>query len=324
MLFPSFSKEGVLLTKQTFPKAAAVIDIGSNDINMIISEIKGGKLNILDRLHKTLPIGHDVFHHTIIRFETLNELCEILNGYLAVLKDYGITACRAIATSALREAKNQAFVLDQISVKTGLSIHVCDDSQEKSMIYYESMRALQQTEANPFRKNKTLVCHLGTGSIGISVFDQDTIHFSQTIPVGSLKIHELLSTSRLTSADFYNAAEEYLDVVFGNITMPYPEEAIENLVMTGTESALVASLCNVSTKDGIFHIKGNSLNKLFEKVKKSGMEEIAHHCSISEDHAELLYSSLAIFCRFLDLTNADEIMIPPAELTDDYLHRMLI
>lgn len=303
-------------------KTVAIIDIGSSMVKMIVAEQKNNRVHKLDTLIKPLQLGHEVFNSGTISYECLGDLCEILNQYLAVMQEYAVDDYTAIATSALREAKNQNFVLDQIRVKTGISVLICDDSQEKDLIYYEVIRAVNKKNGLIPNK-KTLISHTGTGSTGLCIYDDDAIIFAQTLAMGSLKIHDMLDDVSASNSAFDEAAEEYLDAVFNNIVMPFPSRMIDSLVMTGTEMDLIGKLCGEKPIDGIYRVGGDAIKSLFYQVKNNSLEQLSLNYHISEERAEMLYASLSIFSRLMSLTQAEEILIPKIELADAFLHKML-
>ena len=125
------------LNKKKNGKAAAVIDIGSNLIKMRISQLKKGEIIELDRLEYPLGLGHEVFTNGKISFESLRILSQILRGYAEVMEEYGITQYRVVATTALREASNRAYVIDQLKIQNNMTVTVLEDDQEKTLIYSE-------------------------------------------------------------------------------------------------------------------------------------------------------------------------------------------
>ncbi|MDD5952571.1 MAG: hypothetical protein PUC32_02800 [Oscillospiraceae bacterium] len=310
------------LTKQKSKKTVAVIDIGSSVVKMILAEQKNNQVHKIDTLKKPLYLGHEVFNTGRISFECLKELCEILEDYQVVMKEYGVQDYTVIATSALREAKNQKFVVDQIKVKTGMTVQICDDSMEKALIYYEVIRTVNSQNGLVPNK-KTLISHTGTGSTGLCIHENGVITFSQTLSMGSLKIHDMLDDIAASNSAFDEAAEEYLDSVFDNIVMPFPSQMIDSLVMTGTEMDLVARLCGASLEGGMYRVTGDAIRKLFHQVKNNSLDQLSLAFQISEERAEMLYSSLSIFSRLMNLTQADEILIPKIDLDDAFLRKML-
>ena len=113
-------------------KSTAVIEIASNELRLKVAEKKGEGVKIIDALSYPLSLGRDTFHYGKISFESICKTADIINGFLQVTKEYGVDDIATIATTAVREATNKEYVLDQIKIKTGLDITVADDSQEKN------------------------------------------------------------------------------------------------------------------------------------------------------------------------------------------------
>ena len=80
-------------------------------------------------------IGHEVFSTGKISFDSLKEMISVLRGYAQVMLEYGVTQYKVVATSVLREAKNRAYVVDQIKIQNDMAIEVLEDDQEKTLIY---------------------------------------------------------------------------------------------------------------------------------------------------------------------------------------------
>lgn len=125
------------MNKKKGSKSGAVIDIGSHMLKMRIAQLKKGEVVEVDRLEYPLHLGHEVFNDGKISFESLRELSRILHGYVETLEGYGVDQVRVVATTALREAKNRAYVVDQLKIQNDLTVQVLEDDQEKTLIYSE-------------------------------------------------------------------------------------------------------------------------------------------------------------------------------------------
>lgn len=84
----------------------------------------------------------------------------MLRGYTQVMKEYGVTEYRAIATTALREAENRAYVLDQLKTQNNLVVEVLEDGEESGLIYGELL-------PTPYLENEAMLAYVGTGSVGV-------------------------------------------------------------------------------------------------------------------------------------------------------------
>lgn len=81
-----------------------------------------------------MTFGEEVFRNHSLSFETIDEICRTLRGYVQLLKDYGISDYQVVGTAVVREAENRRNILDQIYVQTGLMMTVIDMPKE---IYYK-------------------------------------------------------------------------------------------------------------------------------------------------------------------------------------------
>ncbi|MDD3261129.1 MAG: phosphatase, partial [Oscillospiraceae bacterium] len=73
------------MNKRKYPKAAAVIDIGSSELRLRIAQLRKGKICELDRLAYPLALGHEVFTGQKIGLECFREMSKALAGFTALM-----------------------------------------------------------------------------------------------------------------------------------------------------------------------------------------------------------------------------------------------
>ncbi len=314
-------------------KIAAVIDIGSSDVKMQISQVRSKAILPLNTLEYPLRLGHEVFNYGKISFECLRELSHILTGYANVMKEYGVEQYKVVGTTALREAQNKEFILDQLLVQNNMTVEIYDDNQEKSLIYSAIIRALKDValsmdrpgvKAQEKMPENMLLSYIGTGSIGISLYNGKHIFFTQNISTGSLKLHDVLSGVQESTDDFAIVVDEYLDSIFSRIQMPVSYRQINGLVLTGNEMQRIARLCNADPVNGNYIIKAKTLSSLYQTIRLMPLEKIALKFRLTEEVAEMFYSSLAIYAKLLKFTEADYVIAPKVDLWDTLIEQMLV
>ena len=71
-----------------------------------------------------------------------------------------------------------------------------------------------------------MIAYVGSGSIGVAVYDGQKIIYTQNISMGALKLHDVLRHLHHQEADdFYYIIEEYLDTILNRIAIsPVPGE----------------------------------------------------------------------------------------------------
>lgn len=310
------------MNKKKNNKIAAVIDIGSNMLKMRISQLKRGEIVDIDRLEYPLCLGHEIFSDGKISFESLRELSNILRGYSGIMAEYGVGQCKVVATTAFREAKNRTYVVDQLKIQNDMTVQVLEDDQEKTLIYSEILNSVKNMEDK--KGKNALISYIGAGTIGFSVYDGKRMTFSQNIPMGALKLHDMLGSIQNLTDDFYTVIEEYLDTLIGHISIPFNNGNVSNLILNGNEIQLIAKICSVEPHNGRYIIPAKMISDLFAQIRTKSQEKISMQFGINEETAELLYSALAIYIRLIGFTTSDEILSPEIELWDALIRHMLI
>ena len=69
---------------------ASIISIEPDLVKMRISKLKNNKLLDVERLEQQTKLGHEIFNNGKISFETLQEISNILKGYMNILNEYHI------------------------------------------------------------------------------------------------------------------------------------------------------------------------------------------------------------------------------------------
>ena len=300
---------------------AAVISIEPDLVKMRISKLKNDKLVDIERLEQQTKLGHEIFNNKKISFETLREISKILKGYMSLLNEYNVKNYKVIASTLINDAENCAYIIDQLKIQNDISVKILEDRQEKSLIYFEILSALQKSSYNNI--NKVLISYIGAGSIGFSIYDRKKILFSQNISMGSSKLYELLEPVQEQTTDFSVVVEEYLDRIIGRIRFPINNSEIENLIVSGSEVNLIANLCNAREVNGIYDISPYDLNELYNKIKNMSAQAISEKYGISLKNSQLLFTALAIYSKILKMTNAKKILSPKAEIWDAVITQVL-
>lgn len=310
------------MNKTKRPKTAAVIDIGSNMVKMRLSCLQKGSVCDLERLEYPVRLGHEVFSDQKISFESLRQLSEILRGYRQVMMEYSVTQYKVVATTALREAKNRAYITDQLKVHNDMAVDVLENDQEKTLIYSEILRRLQTT--CPEVLKGALISYIGTGSIGASIYREGNMVFSQNIPMGSLKLHDMFGTLEKEGAAFADLLDEYLGSILSRVHFPHEEQPIQNLIITGSEMELVARLCGVPLTDGCYCIPANAFIMLYGEMRGVPAGRICEKFEIDEARVDPLYTALALYSHICTLVDVPLVVCPKVELWDAVARQLLV
>lgn len=308
------------MNKKSAAPIAAVIEIGSNNVKLRVSQLSKGKIQTLDRLEYPIGLGHDVFENGSVSFDSLRELSAALSKFSAALLSYNIEKPRVVSCSALREAKNRALVIDQLKVRNGLDVEVLDDSQEKAYIYGEIMERLELEQA--VKGGSSLIAYVGAGSIGIAVFDGQQAVYSQNIPIGPLKLHDALSKLRKGAQDFHCIVDEYMDLLLSRVDIS--AFRVQNLIVTGSQMGRVARLSGARQEGEMVRLDVKKLISLYDELRSMTAESIGLRYGMTEDKAAVLYTALFVYRGLLRFCpGAKEVVSPIADISQGVMRYML-
>lgn len=303
-------------------RAAAVVDIGSNLLRMRICQQKQGEIWELEYLEYPISIGHEVFTSGKISFESIRAISSALQSFFDLAREYGAEICRVVTTTALREAENRAFVVDQLRIQNGIQVEILEDNQEKAYIYGEMMDRLKDEP----EQSCSMFSFIGTGSIGLAVLYGKTIVFSRNIAIGALKLRDVLGSLQSFTTEFHTALEEYLQATIGKRLAVFPAGVPEmgRLALAGNDIPLIAQLCGAREENGRYLIKIHSLKELYRKICNLTPAKISLHYHITELQAELLYTALSIYVYLADFSGVKEIIAPNADLIQPIMKEVLL
>ncbi len=138
----------------------AAIDIGSNSLHMIVAQVEAdGRFHVLDRAKEMVRLGQRTLSSGRLSAEAMNTGMRTLSVFRTLAERQGVTRFQAVATSAVREAKNGGDFIQRIHDEVGLRVKVIPGREEARLIF------LGVSHAIDLRAEPTLIVDAGGGSV---------------------------------------------------------------------------------------------------------------------------------------------------------------
>lgn len=297
----------------------AAIDVGSNSMRITIAQISNeGKIDIIEDLRLPAHIGRDTFSFGRIQVNTIHETCDMLNGFVQIMKDYRIKNYRAVCTSGIREAENKEYVLEQIRIRTGLGLEIINNAQERYLMY-KAIRGIIVESKKSTEKN-TFIMDIRAGGIEISVYAKGSLRFTEYIKIGSLRLREILASLEKKTLDFPSIMEEFIESRIHFYKNQLIEMDINAFIGLGGELRTIIDICNreFKTKDEKYLSK-ISLEKFCEKIKLLTTDQIMGKYNLLREEAQVMLPCVVLFNKFLQTTKAESISAPLVSLRNGIL-----
>lgn len=112
----------------------AAIDVGTNAVRLELAKVlPDGALETLHQERDPVRPGEGLFKTGLIRKEVADRLLSTLRRYAALCRRYNARV-RAVATSAVREAKNRDEIVRRAKKEAGLTLEVVSGREEARLI----------------------------------------------------------------------------------------------------------------------------------------------------------------------------------------------
>jgi exopolyphosphatase/guanosine-5'-triphosphate,3'-diphosphate pyrophosphatase len=144
------------------------IDLGSNSMRMLMMDCK--TLETLGEFEKTVGTADGLGETGNITDEAQNRIISALNEGIEKLQ-FDPTSAVAVTTQAMRIAKNQKEVLENIKKNTGVMFQVIDGEKEASLTLLAIEYALKR---HNLPSKKFIALDIGGGSTELIIVDNNT------------------------------------------------------------------------------------------------------------------------------------------------------
>ena len=197
------------------PVHIAAIDAGSNAVRL--SVVRAHSAVDLEPLHDeryALRLGESVFVRHRFSEEIFKKGIKAFVHFEEVMKEFGVTRYRAVATSASREAQNRDAFVRRIRQKSKLTLEVIS-SAEESRLGREAVFAALGPET-PLG----CVADLGGGSLEISILHGHGVVQSAQLPAGTVRLMTTLGIAGPVSPAQADQVRKYLRVLLESKLSP--------------------------------------------------------------------------------------------------------
>lgn len=189
----------------------AVIDMGTNTFNLIISEINQKQFEILFSTKEPVKLGQKLKAHHHIDSQGIQRIIQVLKEYINIINQFSVKEIIALATSSIRTAQNQQEVLDIIKQEIGIDVRIIDGDREADLIYLANKYAIEYCTNKPFDK-PYLIMDIGGGSTEFIISNNNNCLWKKSFLLGMARlIDELKPQDPITQQDI-EKTYHYLDV----------------------------------------------------------------------------------------------------------------
>jgi exopolyphosphatase/guanosine-5'-triphosphate,3'-diphosphate pyrophosphatase len=300
------------------PEVLAVIDIGSNAIRMVIAQLlPDGKLEVLERLQRAARLGQDTFRTGQLHAQTMRSAISILRDYRHLLNTYGVSRTRAVATSAVREAANADTFVDRVLMATGIEVSVISVAEEGRL----TVSAVRRAVGEQFLKEgETLVVEVGGGSTIMNLLHEGQIAASQSLPTGSVRMQEMLSTSTEPASQATRLIKRQISGATSTLKGTLPLKNVQVFMAVGGDARWAAAQVGIPLEGtALRRVSREALDGLLATCGRYTADELARTYHLPFFEAQTITPALLVYQVLLKATGSKEMLVTEVSMRDGIL-----
>ncbi len=249
------------------------IDAGSNAIRYMIAEVTPSELVRVEADRVAGRLGGAAFTRGELEESTIAQAVEAFAHLRSRFNQHGVTAYRAIATSAVRDAHNRDVLLHRLYHEAGIEVEVIEGEEEARLVRKAVLHQLGAAAPQ-------CLLDLGGGSLEINL-RQGASWKVASLPVGTVR---LLSTFGLSGA-LSEAEAAMVRRYAATMTQGVPTVPDAVAAATGGNAEALASLLGGA---GAQSFELAALERSLPELIGASIEERMQRLGVRRDRAEVL------------------------------------
>ena len=309
------------LAPDLVPRLAA-IDIGSNSVRLVVAETKpDGQYRILDEERESTRLGRSLSIDGRLDDESIESSLAALRRFKSIAAGLGVESMHAIATCAVREAKNGDDFCQRVAEQLDLQIEVISAEKEAHFAFHSVRRRFDLTGKN------TLLADIGGGSTEIVLASGELIEAIYTTNLGAVRIAQKFGGGQSMAGDDFVRMQQWIDKQLRK-TVEKLNIAPHLLVGSGGTFSALANMVLSSKGKSRLPVTGAQISRaelrhLIDRLRKLPMKQRREVPGLSLDRADIIVPGLAVIDRIMRRFKVNLIQVHSYGVRDGLLLSMI-
>lgn len=290
----------------------AIIDLGSNTARLLLVDVfDDGHFVVVDQLKEVPRIGEGMEKDGFLKPSRIRDTIETLKTFKKLCDANKIEKVIAVATAAVRKAKNQRSFLDEVFATTGIKLRVLTAEEEAIYVY----KGVINTMDIP----KGLILEIGGGSIKIVYYNRRNLLNYETLPFGSITLTEMFSGQGLTPEQQADKVEEYVNEKLSAIEWLKDLDPETQIIGVGGSFRNLCRITKIMKKYPLRTIHNyvateDDFNHTYSLLRGLDLDRTKRIKGISSGRADILPSAFACINAFKKYVNIGDMVVSASGL----------
>jgi exopolyphosphatase / guanosine-5'-triphosphate,3'-diphosphate pyrophosphatase len=239
------------------------IDVGTNAVRLkLVRLLDDGSFDQLHQERDPVRPGEGVWETGAMARPVVERLVRVMAKYGDICRRARTGHLRAVATSALREAKNREAVIARVREVAGVELEVVSGKEEARLICLGVLRGMPGT-------SRSLLFDIGGGSTEVARGAGEEPNELWSVPLGAVRLTEMFGADGAITREQLTALRRFAQRAVAE-TLPgaivgAPRHALGS-------SGTIRTVCAFAAKPGTAHATRDGLTRAVEELVALGPE----------------------------------------------------
>lgn len=286
----------------------AIIDIGSNSMRLEILARRGADYWLVEKQKETARISSGMYNdETMITQASLERAKTALARFASLISYHRVDYVRCVATSAVRDAKNQSMVLKSLSDGFPYEIEVLSGDDEAFYSYFGVRNSIDLTDG--------LVFDVGGGSTEFIRVEGGRVESVCTLPLGAVRLSEMFirKNGSPTSSE-WKKLEKHIERILSETPSAIIPTAHNTVGVGGTVRQL-ARISQRSLKYPLYpmvhqySMARKEVERIVSLVRENPVSQRSESLGIPKDRSDILPAGLLLISKIMDFARSETLTV---------------
>ncbi|KPU42363.1 exopolyphosphatase [Oxobacter pfennigii] len=294
-------------------KKIGIIDIGSNSMRLVVIKINDDlSYRVIDEKKETVKLGMDMTYDGNLSRDRVDKAMISLSFFKDMCIAIGVDEIIAVATEAVRRARNQQYFVERAKDMLGIEIKVLSGKEEAFYDYFGAVNTLDFNDA--------LIMDIGGCSNQLILVKDKKIIESVSLPFGSLNLSEKFHLKEAVNEQNENDFITYLADEYNKIPWLNKAKGLPLIGIGGT----IRGIGKINRKRNHYLLEMphnykmeiRDIKDIYELVKSKDVSQKQKLKGLSKDRADIFTGAVGAIAHLAELCEASEILVSGSGLRE--------
>jgi exopolyphosphatase/guanosine-5'-triphosphate,3'-diphosphate pyrophosphatase len=274
----------------------AAIDIGSNSCRLKIARVVQHSLRVVHEDREVTRLGTSVFETGLVSPDAMAATLRALKRFYRAVQQHGADQTRAVATAAMRDARNGRAFLAWVRDETGWEVEIISGLEEARLIH----RGVVNNE--PGTSGRCLLIDVGGGSCEVSLSERKRLKETISLPLGAVRLTEEFLKSDPPAKEEIARMKQFVSRELRKASRRVTPGEVQTVIATsGTAAALFEAtriMRKARAKD--YMASARDVRRLADKLTKLKNEDRSAIPGIGPRRSEIVVAGAQVYSELLE------------------------